>query len=158
MLYYVMNSLSSSLSVQEWVKLFTSMDKGNSAHQARMIFMQLNKSGDGVLTSKDLIPIIFNRATKEQLTFILAYVMSEIIQKRNDEYCLTPAEVAQLFECYDVEVIGFVPVSVIRDRIRAMQLPEIAHFGFMDSIVKLEEDEMLNEQEFARMLRPYSVR
>jgi hypothetical protein len=44
------------------------------------------------------------------------------------------------------------------DRIRAMQLPEVAHFGFMNSIVKLEEDEMLNEMEFARMLRPYSVR
>ena len=39
-----------------------------------------------------------------------------------------------------------------------MQLPEVAHFGFMNSIVKLEEDEMLNEMEFARMLRPYSVR
>jgi Ca2+-binding EF-hand superfamily protein len=149
---------SGDLDVHEWVKLFTSMDKSQSAHQARMIFMQLNKSGDGVLTSKDLIPIIFNKANKEQMALIMLYVDSEIIQKRNDEHCLNHAEVAQLFECYDVDAIGFVPVETIRDRIRAMQLPEAAHFAFMDSIAKMEEDEMLNEQEFNRVLRLYTVR
>lgn len=149
---------SGDLDVHEWVKLFTSMDKSQSAHEARMIFMQLNKAGDGVLTSKDLIPIIFNKANKEQMTLIQLYVDSEIIQKRNDEHCLSHAEVAQLFECYDVDAIGFVPVETIRDRIRAMQLPEAAHFAFMDSIAKMEEDEMLNEQEFNRVLRLYTVR
>jgi len=149
---------SGDLDINEWIKLFTSMDKSQSAHEARMIFMQLNRAGDGVLTSKDLIPIIFNKASREQMNLIMAYVESEIIQKRNDEHCLSLAEVAQLFECYDVDAIGFVPVETIRDRIRAMQLPEVAHFAFMDSIAKMEEDEMLNEQEFNRVLRMYTIR
>ena len=152
------SDFSGDLDINEWVKLFTSMDQSISPHQARMIFMQLDKSGDGVLTSKDLIPIIFNKASREQLQLILSYVQSEIIQKRNDEHCLKPAEVAQLFECYDSEAVGFVHVSAIRDRIRSFLLPETAHFGFMESISKLEEDEMLNEQEFTRVLKPYSVR
>ena len=83
-------------------------------------------------------------------------MQSEIIQKRNDEHCLKPAEVAQLFECYDYEAVGFVPVGVIRERIRNFQLPEHAHFGFLEVISKLEEDEMLNEQEFTRIMKPYS--
>ena len=61
---------SGDLDVNEWIQLFTSLDSSISPHQARMIFMQINKSGDGYLTSKDLVPIIFNRANKDQLSLI----------------------------------------------------------------------------------------
>ena len=149
---------SGDLDINEWVNLFIKMDAGQSAHNARMIFLQLDKSGDGYLSMKELIPIVFNKASKQQKKLIQRYADSEIIKKRNDDYALTPAEISQLFECYDVDSTGFVTVSLIRDRIRAMSLPETAHFGFMDQITYLEEDEMLNESEFTRVFRRYVLK
>ena len=152
------SDFSGDLDVNEWVKLFTTMDATQSAHNARMIFLQIDKSGDGFLSMKELIPIVFNQATKNQQKLILKYSQSEIIKKRNDDFALTPAEIFQLFECYDIDSIGFVTVSLIRDRIRAMALPESAHFGIMDTFSNLEEDEMLNEAEFTRIFRRYVLR
>jgi len=149
---------SGDLDVNEWVNLFIKMDSGQSAHNARMIFLQLDRSGDGYLSMKELVPIVFNKASKQQKKLILRYADSEILKKRNDEHALTPAEVTLLFECYDVDSTGFVTVSLIRDRIRAMSLPEYAHFGFMDQISYLEEDEMLNEHEFSRVFKRYSLK
>jgi hypothetical protein len=38
-----------------------------------------------------------------------------------------------------------------------MTLPEAAYFGFMTPISKMEEDEMVNEQEFARIFKLYTL-
>jgi Ca2+-binding EF-hand superfamily protein len=69
---------SGDLDVNEWVKLFTSMNKSITPHQARMIFLQVDVSGDGYLSIKELIPIVFSKATKEQQKLIMAYADSEV--------------------------------------------------------------------------------
>ena len=68
---------------------------------------------------------------------------------------ISAAEVDQLFDCYDTDNIGFVAVSYIRERIRNLQLPEAVQFAFMESIIDLEEDEMVNNQEFLRIFKPF---
>ena len=57
---------SGDLDVTEWVKLFTTMDQTVTPHDARLIFMRIDKSGDGYLSMKELIPIIFSQANKDQ--------------------------------------------------------------------------------------------
>lgn len=144
---------SGDLDINEWVKLFSSLNQNISAQEARMIFMKVDTNGDGFLSMAELAPVVFNKATKEQLKAIIAYAESEIVRKHTGMATVTISELEQLFESYDADNIGFVVVSLIRERIRAMQLPEQVQFFFMDSILDIADDEMVNFVEFSRMFK-----
>lgn len=146
------------LNINEWVKLFALFSKSIPAHECKLLFLQIDTKNEGVLTFRDIVPIVFTKADKTQMKLIISYLESEISTKSStgkQHICVTVAEIDQLFDCYDTDNIGFVAVNYIRERIRGMAMPEPVQFAFMESIIDLEEDEMVNNQEFLRIFRPY---
>jgi WD40 repeat protein/Ca2+-binding EF-hand superfamily protein len=148
---------SGDLDIHEWIRLFTAMDKSNtmSVHQARMLFLQIDKKGEGYLSIRELVPIVFSKANKVQRKLILTSLESEIIRKRPDDEMISLHDLELLFECYDVDTVGFVSMGLVRDRIRELELKDSYHFAFMESIAKIEDDELVNAQEFARVFKNY---
>jgi Ca2+-binding EF-hand superfamily protein len=57
-------NFSGDLDVNEWIRLFTSLNESVPVLEARMIFMKIDKDSDGFLTMRELIPVVFNKATQ----------------------------------------------------------------------------------------------
>jgi hypothetical protein len=76
-------------------------------------------------------------------------------QKMHINHSLSDYDLQCLFEYYDVEMIGFVKVGIIRKKIISLQLPRIAHEEMMDSLKNIESDEMFSEKEFIRVFKRY---
>ena len=57
----------------EWVTLFAKLNKNVSAHEARLIFMQIDKNNVGSVSLAELIPVVFNKANKSQIKMITHY-------------------------------------------------------------------------------------
>lgn len=147
---------SGDLDPTEWVKFLTTLNKSITQQQARSIFMQVDKNHNGVLSIRDLIPVVFNKANKETLRHIIKYVDSETLKKKNsNKDACTERHLEKLFEAYDVDVVGFVSISSLREKIRGMQLMEEAQFMLLSSMQDMEDDEMLNMSEFTRIFKPY---
>jgi Ca2+-binding EF-hand superfamily protein len=152
-------NFSGDLDVNEWIKLFTSLNESVPVQEARMIFMKIDKDCDGYLTMRELVPVVFSKASKEQQRLIIAYAEMELTKKVEHENIpkVTNTDLEQLFESYDGENIGFVDVSLIKERVRAMNLSEQALFFFMDNISDLADDEMVNLIEFKRLFKMYTA-
>lgn len=152
-------NFSGDLDVNEWIRLFTSLNESVPVLEARMIFMKIDKDSDGFLTMRELIPVVFNKATPEQKRAIIAYAEMELTKKIETESVpkVTNADLEFLFEAYDTENIGFVDVALIKERVRTFYLSEQALFSFMDSISDLADDEMVSVVEFKRMFRLYTT-
>lgn len=150
-------NFSGDLDVNEWIRLFTSLNESVPVLEARMIFMKIDKDSDGFLTMRELIPVVFNKATQEQKRNIIAYAEMELTKKIETESVpkVTAADLDFLFEAYDTENIGFVDVALIKERVRTLYLSEQALFHFMDSISDLADDEMVSSVEFKRLFRLY---
>jgi Ca2+-binding EF-hand superfamily protein len=146
---------SGDLDMDEWCKLFSTLNQNITNNDARMIFLKIDQNNDGFLSMSDLIPVVFSKATKEQQKLILAYAETEIIRKHSGMTTINIVELEQLFVTYDVNNVGFVEVSLIRERIRAMNLPEAVQFSFMDSILEIADDDMLSLVEFMRVFKLY---
>ena len=77
---------SDELDVDEWVKLITKAEAGRAStmteQQARMIFQRVDAKGDGNLSIRDLVPIVFGKANKEQTKLILRVLEGEVVQKK----------------------------------------------------------------------------
>jgi Ca2+-binding EF-hand superfamily protein len=146
---------SGDLDIDEWVKLFALLNENVPAQQARMIFMKVDDNQDGSISIRELVPIVFNKANKDQMKLIINHVESELVKKNISIVYMFPNEMEQLFECYDVGKIGFISVSTIRDRVRTFPLPESILFDFLDSISGVEDDEMVNQEEFLRLMKGY---
>ncbi len=153
-------NFSGDLDVNEWIKLFTSLNESVPVQEARMIFMKIDKDCDGYLTMRELVPVVFSKASKEQQRLIIAYAEMELTKKVEHENIpkVTHTDLEQLFESYDSENIGFVDVSLIKERVRSMNLSEQALFFFMDNISDLADDEMVNLVEFKRLFKMYTAR
>jgi WD40 repeat protein len=152
-------NFSGDLDVNEWIRLFTSLNESIPAQEARMIFMKIDKDGDGFLSIRELIPVVFNKATREQLKLIVQYAELELTKKIEIENIpkVSTNDLEFLFEAYDMDNVGFVDVSLIKERIRNMRLSENALFFFMELIgPDLADDEMVNLVEFKRLFKPFS--
>ncbi len=147
---------SGDLDIDEWVNLFASLNQNISAHEARLIFLKLDKDQDGFITVKELLPAVFSKATKEQMKLIKLFVESEIQRSAEGVTKLFPYEVDQLFELYDVDKIKFVAVGYIRERIRSMNLTDRAQYLFMEQIFEIDDEEMVNQIEFVRLFKTYT--
>ena len=66
-------NFSGDIDVNEWIKLFASLSETVSELESRMIFMKIDKDSDGFLTMRELIPVVFNKANKEQQRYIYVY-------------------------------------------------------------------------------------
>jgi len=121
--------------------------------------MNCDTDNDGLLSLRDLIPINFEKATKDQQRNILQYVDSKINKKRKnvDQDCISASEMEQLFCCYDHSGLGFIAIGLIRDRLKTFNLPEAAEKLAMDLFKDIEDDEMVNQSEFLRLLSTYSM-
>jgi len=151
-------NFSGDLDVNEWIRLFSSLNESVPVLEARMIFMKIDKDSDGYLTMRELIPVVFSKATLEQKRAIISYAEMELTKKIECEVIpkVSPADLDFLFEAYDGENIGFVDVALIKERIRTMYLSEQSLFHFMDSISDLADDEMVNNVEFKRLFKAYT--
>ncbi len=120
--------------------------------------MKIDKDSDGYLSMRELVPVIFSKATYKQQKLIIEYTELELIKKidANQVPKVSTIELEQLFEAYDTQNVGYVNVSHIRERIRAMNLSENCLFSFMETITELNDDEMVNSMEFKRIFKVYS--
>lgn len=152
-------NFSGDIDVNEWIKLFSSLNETVSVLEARMIFMKIDKDSDGFLTMRELVPVVFNKANKEQLKWIIQYTELELTKKIEVESIpkVSHTDLELLFEAYDSENMGFVEVGLIKERIRTFYLSEQNLFYFMESISVFVDDEMLNLIEFKRLFKEYLI-
>jgi len=150
-------NFSGDLDVHEWIKLFTSLNESIPVQEARMIFMKLDEDHDGFLTMKELIPVIFSKANRDQMQIIIRYCDAQLTKSLDNDSILkvNPVDIDQLFEAYDAESIGFVDVSLIKERIKAMNLSEKIMFYLMETMAELADDEMVSLVEFRRLFKNY---
>ena len=148
---------SGDLDMNEWVKLFTGMNNSVPVQEARSIFMKF-KNEHGVLTVNELVPVVFSKASKEQVKYIIKFCLSEIMKSAKEITTMKFTEVDQLFEMYDHDNIGFVSVGVIREKIRGLGLNDVITAFFLKEIKDIDDDEMVNHREFGRIWKPYVSR
>jgi len=147
-------NFSGDLDMDEWTSLFKSLGTNIPAQEARSIFMKF-KNDEGFLSMRELVPVVFGRASKDQQRLIIQYCNSEMVKKSESVTQLTFNEIDQLFESYDVNNFGFVAVSYIRDQIRSLVLPEPCIISCLNNFRDIDDDEMVNPQEFTRFFRVY---
>lgn len=97
----------------------------------------MDKNDDGDLSISELLPLVFSKATKEQLRSVLYYCQREIVCKKDKSRgrkILEPEDLDELFNIYDSELVGFVAVGTIKDRVRGMELPRQAEEFILRSI------------------------
>ena len=120
------------------------------------MFYQIDDNSDGVLSINELLPLIFTKASKDQLDLIEEYLERAIAkQKMYVSHSLTEYDLQCLFEHYDTEMIGFVKVGLIRKKVLSFQLPRIARDEIIDSLKNIDSDEMFSEKEFIRIFKRY---
>lgn len=147
---------SGDLDPEEWTNFFTAMNRSVSHQEAQVMFLKMDANEDGVLSIRELVPMVFDKARKEQLRQILYYVESEVMRKRHkgkDNF--TPIDLEALFDFYDSEVVGFVAISAIRERLQLMDLPGDAEDYFTKVMSGMEDDEMVNPVEFERIFSTF---
>lgn len=152
-------NFSGDLDVNEWIHLFTSLNETVSVQEARMIFMKIDKDADGYLTMRELIPVVFNKASRDQQRLIIAFTEMELTKKIVTETVprVTTAELDMLFEAYDVDNLGFVDVAFIKDRVRGLGLTEQQLYFFFELTAEMADDDMVNVTEFKRLFKPFSA-
>lgn len=124
--------------------------------QARAIFNRVDVNGEGCLSIQDLIPVVFGQATKEIQRAIVMYIEAEVSKRKIvGKDFLKESDLECLFEHYDENVVGFVPVSFLREKVKCMQLPEAANYEVLQTMKDMEDDEMVNKGEFVRIFRLY---
>lgn len=64
-------------------------------------------------------------------------------------------EVESLFECYDVDHIGYITVRLLREKIKGLRLPLSAATAVTASFYDFEDDELLNISEFIRVFHTF---
>lgn len=147
---------SGDLDPEEWTNFFTAMNRSVTHQEAQVMFLKMDTNEDGVLSIRELVPMLFDKARKDQLKQILYYVESEVMRKRhNDKDNFTAIDLETLFDYYDSEVVGFVAISALRERLKLMQLPEDADDYFNLVMSGMEDDEMVNPVEFQRIFQSF---
>lgn len=143
---------SGDLDPEEWTNFFTAMNQSVTHQEAQVMFLKMDTNEDGVLSIRELVPMVFDKARKDQLRQILYYVESEVMRQRHkgkDNF--TSIDLEALFDYYDSDVVGFVAISAIRERLRYMNLPAAADEYFDQAMSGMEDDEMVNPTEFERI-------
>ena len=72
----------------------------------------------------------------------------ETTSKKENQAGLSSNELHKLFLCYDRSRLGFIRIGLLRERIKAMQLPVNAMIQALDLMKDIEDDEMVNLIEF----------
>ena len=143
------------------VQFFSAFNKSVTIKQARTMFVKMDDDNDGFLSLRDLVPVIFSRANKEQLVLIMKYMEADVCNKKEitaKEYVLKE-DLEAMFADYDaVDHLGFVGVQQIKDKIRSFQMSDQAHLAIFAIFMGYEDDEMVNMTEFIKLFAPYTSR
>jgi hypothetical protein len=89
----------------------------------------MDKNNDGSLSLKELLPLVFSKAGKDQLRSILYHCQREIVCKKDvskGRGVLIAEDLDELFNFYDSDLVGFVAVGTIRDQVKGLELPRQA--------------------------------
>lgn len=150
-------NLSGYLDIEEWVEFFQTLNESMSAHSARQLFSHIDSDGDGILSLKELIPVIFAEASSKQLSLITKFVEDEASRnmKLCDKQLVYKKDIKLLFEAYDTDDIGYIKVQHIRDKLMRFQLPVAAQLAFNEKLKGIEDDDMVNLAEFTRLFIAY---
>ena len=110
----------------------------------------------GLLSVKDLVPIVFSKADKHQQEIITHYLEEQIAKGGlKGKEGVTTGEMEALFEAYDTEHIGYISVRFLRDKLKGLRLPVTAVAGIAETIQDFEDDELLNVSEFLRVFHTF---
>jgi Ca2+-binding EF-hand superfamily protein len=155
--FRVDKNLSGYLDLEEWIEFFQALNETMSAQSARQLFSHVDTNGDGVLSMQELVPVIFAAATSTQVTMILKYIDAELARNMTSisKHTVYKEDMCLLFESYDEDNIGYIKVSMIRDKLMRFQLPIAAQLAFNEKLKGIEDDDMVNLQEFTRMFMAY---
>ena len=124
--------------------------------QARAIFNRIDVQGDGFLQINDLIPVVFSKSKKDIQQLIITYIENEVSKRKIvGKDFLKESDLVSLFEHYDENVVGFIPVSFLRGKVKAMELPEAANYEVVRLMSEMDDDEMLNCGEFVRIFQHF---
>lgn len=145
---------SGDLDMNEWLKLFSTLSSTVPVQEARSIFMKF-KNEDGFLSVAELVPVVFNKANKEQHKLIVKFCQAEIMKSSNDLTTLTFNDIDSFFETLDGDNLGFVSVVTIREKVRNFGLPDSCTMDFLNTFKDIDDDEMVNHREFGRMFKIY---
>ena len=148
-------NFSGELNITEWIRLFSTMHRNVSEIEARKIFYKIDKNSDGLIQLQELIPIIFPKADKTQIKLIVKEANSYFSEVEYKVPLLRSDEVDELFNCYDFNKTNYVLVGYIRERVRLMQLRERVSYEFYESFAAVKDDDMVNRNEFAKILKAY---
>jgi Ca2+-binding EF-hand superfamily protein len=148
---------SGDLDENEWVDFFTKFNKSMTPLAARQLFSSVDLNHDGSLSVRELVPIVFAKASPEQIEKISNYLEFEVAKNVSDDTMdlARKEDVALLFETYDVAHTGYIPVKLLRDKLVFFQLPIAAQLFFNEKLKNMEEDDMLSLTEFLRIFIPY---
>jgi Ca2+-binding EF-hand superfamily protein len=148
---------SGDLNIDEWCNFLMSLGgKSLDIQQARTIFYGIDMQGDGVVSVKDLIPVVFGKATSNQQKLITKYLELEISRRKAiGKDILTEHDLRKLFEYYDEDVLGFIPADAVRERIKALSISEQAMYAVLSSFAEMDADEMMNPSDFIKTFHLY---
>ena len=147
------------LNIEQWANFFTKMKRSVSKKTAYLLFTDLDKDADGLLTIGTLIEFVFSKASSKQLDIMKKHVMK--IVKKNQAVGhggLSEAEMNQMFEYYDEDFLGFIKARDLKDRLKSFNLPAPAAASLAVHFTELSDDEdMVSLQEFLKMFKPYLI-
>lgn len=147
---------SGDLDIDEWCNFLTSFNKSFSKQHCRTIFNRVDKNGEGVLSVRELIPVVFSQASKDQQTLITKYMEIELSKRKAaGKDLINENDLRKLFEYYDEESLGFISVDFLREKIKCLQFPDHATEFLLGKIQTMESDEMLNPSDFVRVFYQY---
>jgi Ca2+-binding EF-hand superfamily protein len=145
---------SGDLDIEEWCNFLTSFNKSLSKQHCRTIFHRVDRNGEGVLSIRELIPVVFSKANKEQQALITKYMEIEISKRKAAGLGLiNDHDLHKLFDYYDEESLGFISVDFLREKLKYLQLPDVASESLLGKIQAMDPDEMLNHSDFIRVFQ-----
>jgi Ca2+-binding EF-hand superfamily protein len=149
---------SGDLDIEEWCQFLTSFNKSLSKQHCRTIFNRVDRKGEGVLSVRELIPVVFSQANKDQQALITKYLEIEISKRKaSSKDLINETDLRKLFDYYDEESLGFISVDFFREKIKFLQLPDAATESLLGKIQTMDPDEMLNPSDFVRIFHQYVV-
>lgn len=147
---------SGDLDIEEWCQFLTSFNKSLSKQHCRTIFHRVDRKGEGVLSVRELIPVVFSQASKDQQALITKYLEIELSKRKaSSKDFINETDLRKLFDYYDEESLGFISVDFFREKIKNLQLPDIAIESLLEKIQTMDPDEMLNPSDFVRIFQQY---
>ena len=145
-----------ALDIHEWISIFTRLDSSLPIHEIISMFDGVDTRMEGLLMLSDMIPMLFNKASREQRRLITQYAQSHFFAFKVFGKHLKLSDIQRLFECYDTCCTGFVPVPRVKERLASMNFPPDIVIEIVDHFLGINNDEFLNLPEFVKIFREYT--